>query len=108
MIMFVWLLLITPPQIENLREVFMSAFLAQNRASQDSLASYLEQKLIPRIGKGDYLQVAFDGDRIIGFILYEKLAENTYYLAEMAVAPAYQNKGSGKSSFFQSLKKIQA
>lgn len=81
MTIFVWLMLITPPQIENLREVFMSAFFAQNRLSHEGLTSYLNQKLIPRIEKGNYLQAAFYGDTIVGFAFYEKWAENTYYLA---------------------------
>ncbi len=46
MIVFVWLMLLTSSQIENLREVFMSAFLAQNRESEEFFSSYLENTLI--------------------------------------------------------------
>jgi ribosomal protein S18 acetylase RimI-like enzyme len=87
-------------QIKELFDVFLSAFLAQDRLTSESLTTYFHEKIIPRIKREDPLVVLLNQDKIIGFALFEKWGKSAYYLAEMAILPAYQRKGLGKKLTF--------
>jgi len=100
MILLTWILLVTPPQTEQFLHVFLSAFLPQGRLNTLQLSSYFEKKIMPRLEAGQWSIVALDKDKIVGFAIYEKWDEKSYYLAEMAVLPEYQRQGIGKQLVF--------
>ena len=100
MLMLSWLLLVTPLQTEQLYNVFMSAFLAQNRTNAEELSDYFYKKIMPRFETGHLLDIAIDDGRIVGFALFEKWEPQTYYLAEMAILPSYQRQGLGRKLIF--------
>lgn len=107
MILFTWLLLITPIQTEELFEIFLSAFLPQGRSTAEQLSDYFNKKISPRFQNGNPIYVAFDNDKMIGFAIFEKWEGQDYYLAEMAVLPAYQRRGIGKQLVFSIFEKDQ-
>ena len=109
MVIFTWLLLISPIQSEQLLDVFLSAFLAQNRLNTEELSSYFDKKIMPRFEKqGQLIHVAYDKEKIVGFAIFEKWEGQSYYLAEMAVLPEYQRQGIGKQLVFSIFDKDQA
>ncbi len=107
MILFTWLLLISPIETEQLSNVFLSAFLPQGRSNTEQLSSYFNQKILPRLEKKQLIHVACDKDKIIGFVIFEKWDIHSYYLSEMAVLPEYQRKGIGKKLVFSIFDKDQ-
>ena len=42
----------------------------------------------------------WDQDKLVAFAIFEKWEAQSYYLAEMAVLPGYQQKGIGKQLVF--------
>lgn len=107
MILFNWLVLIAPTQIEQVFAVFLSAFLSQGRATTEQLSDYFNKKIIPRLEEGQLICSAFDDDRMVGFAIFEKWEGQSYYLAEMAVLPEYQHQGIGKQLVFSIFDKDQ-
>ena len=105
MIVFIWLLLTTPAQIEQLLDVFVSAFLPQQLFTSEQITTYFHKKIVPRLNQNHEIYCAFDQDNIIGFAIFEKGENYTYYLAEIAVLPKYQHKGIGKHLVFSILEK---
>src|SRR5579872_3226264 len=108
MVLFTWLLLVTPTQTEQLFDVFLSAFLSQGRSTTEQLSDYFNKKISPRLEKGHLIYAAFDNNRVIGFVIFEKWGGQNYYLAEMAVLPEYQRHGIGKQLVFSIFDKDQA
>lgn len=100
MMVFCWLLLITPFQTGQFLNVFLSAFLPQGRESTEQLSEYFNNKIIPRLQSKQLIYSAFDKDKLIGFVIFEKWEESSYYLAEMAIAHKYQRQGLGKQLAF--------
>lgn len=96
MIAFTWLLLLTASQIEQVHQVFLSAFLPQGRNDEQTLTGYFNQKIIPRLTDNPLAIAALVEDQIVGFALFENWGNEEYYLAEMAVLPEYQRQGIGK------------
>lgn len=105
MIFFTWLLLFTPIQKEQILEVMLSAFLPQERVSEEELVHYYHKKVIPRLDEGHETYVAYDKDKMIAYAIYQKWDADSYYLAEMAVASGYQGQGIGKKLVFSILEK---
>lgn len=95
-IVFTWLLSTSPIQSNQILDVFLSAFLPQCRANAEQLTDYFNKKFLPRIEKKQLINAAFDNTRMVGFAIFEKWSEESYYLAEMAVLPEYQGRGIGK------------
>lgn len=108
MLLFNWLLLITPIQTEQLFTLFLSAFLPQGRSTIEQLSNYFNKKIAPRLEKGQLIYAVFDNDRMIGFAIFEKWEEKSYYLAEMAILPEYQRRGIGKQLVFSIFDKDQS
>ena len=104
MLLFTWMFLVTPIQIEQIYDVYLAAFTPQNRFKDHELEDYFAEKVMPRLKKPLLLAVAIDQNRIIAYAIFEKFAMN-YYLAEMAVQPEYQGKGIGKKLVFSILEK---
>lgn len=105
MIIFTWLIYLTSLQHEEVRDVFLSAFAPQGRSTLEELNEYFDKKVIPRFEKGQLVYCAFVKDKMIGFAIYEKWDEKSYYLAEMAIAPEFQGQGIGKQLVFSILEK---
>lgn len=107
-IIFAWIPIISPSQIEQLFDVFLSAFLPQKRANREQLSNYFNNKIIPRLESGQLIYTVSDKNRIVGFALFEKWEEGCYYLAEMALSPQYQRQGLGKKLVFSIFDKDRA
>jgi ribosomal protein S18 acetylase RimI-like enzyme len=90
----------SPIQREQLLDVFLSAFLPQARFTTEELSHYFNQKIVPRLEKGQLVHTVFDQDRVVGFAIFENWDEQSYYLAEMAVSPEYQRQGIGTKLVF--------
>ena len=73
MVVFTWLLLSTSFPSEHLFDVFISAFLPQNRSNTEQLSDYFNKKITPRLEKGHLIYTAFDKNRIISFVIFEKM-----------------------------------
>ena len=104
MLLFTWMLFITPIQVDQIYDVYLSAFQPQNRFKPGELEDYFAEKFVPRLEKPLILCAAIDHHRIVGYALFEKLS-TSYYLAEMAVHPDYQGKGVGKKLVFSIFEK---
>ena len=100
MLIFTWLILITPLQTQELHDVFVSAFLPQGRSTASILNDYFLTKVVPRLENDPLLLVVCDDERIIAFVFFEHWQEKSYYLAEMAVLPEYQRQGLGRKLVF--------
>lgn len=100
-----WSERLTPIQVEQSFAVFLSSFLTNDRANEVELTRYFRQKILPRFTQGHLIHIAQDQGTIIGFALFEKWEEQVYYLAEMAIEPAYQRKGIGKKLIFSLFQK---
>jgi ribosomal protein S18 acetylase RimI-like enzyme len=101
MIALTWLILINPfLQTESILEVFLKAFLPQGRSNIEQLSDYFHNKIKPRLEENQLTITVWDQANLIAFAIFEKWAEQTYYLAEMAVLPEYQQKGIGKQLAF--------
>ncbi len=100
MLLFNWILLVNSIQTEQLLNVFLSAYLAQDRLNIEELSSYFNEKIIPRLETGELTLATYDKDKLIGFAIFEKWEGQSYYLAEMAVLPEYQRQGIGKQLVF--------
>lgn len=100
-----WRLCPTSMQTEQIFEVFLAAFLPQGRSTSEQLLAYFHKKLMPRLAKGQLVCMASNEKRIIGFAIFEKWDEASYYLAEMAVLPECQKHGIGRKLVFSILEK---
>ena len=100
MILITWLMLLSSAQKTEVFDAYLSAFLAQNRLSQEDLTNYFYDKFEPRLDQGGPVCVALKDGKIVAFSVFEKWEEDTYYLAEMAVAADQQHQGIGKKLVF--------
>lgn len=105
LIVFFWLSFVSPLQIDQIHDVFLAAFVPQGRETEENLNRYFHSKVMPRLEKEELIRCAFDEGRIVGFAIFEKWEESTYYLAEMAVHPNYQNNGIGTQLVFSIFEK---
>jgi ribosomal protein S18 acetylase RimI-like enzyme len=104
MILFTWLILASPAVVDQIYNVYLSAFVPQNRFKEGELEEYFENKVMPRFEKELILLSATDNDQMVGYIILEKM-ETTYYIAELAIRPTYQGQGLGKKVIFSILEK---
>lgn len=90
-------------QIDQISNIFISALLPQGRSNRHQLTTYFKEKVIPRLQTPDLLRIAHSKHNILGFALFEPWEEGNYYLAEMAVLPAFQRQGIGRKLTFSIL-----
>lgn len=107
-ISLVRLVLLTKAHKEQVYGIFLSAFLPQSPSTYDNLTEYFKRKISPRLERDDPIYVAYVGNTMVGFAMFEKWAERSYYLAEMAVSPEYQRRGIGKQLVFSILSEERA
>jgi ribosomal protein S18 acetylase RimI-like enzyme len=100
MIVFSWIHLIDPILTKQLMNVFLSAFLPQGRLNAEQYSSYFNNKILPGLEKGQLVIAAYDKDKLVGFAIFEKRKQQSYYLAEMSVLPDYQRQGIGTQLVF--------
>ncbi len=101
MVALTWLLLKNPfLEIGSILDVFLKAFLPQGRSNIEQLSDYFYNKIKPRLEADQLTITVWDQDKLVAFAIFEKWEEQTYYLAEMAVLPEYQQKGIGKQLVF--------
>lgn len=105
MILFTWLCILSPIQMDQVFQVFLSAFLAQNRHTEQELKHYYYEKMVQRLNNPELFCGVFDKEQMVGFAIFEKWTEDSYYLAEMAVVPEYQQRGVGKQLVFSIFEK---
>lgn len=105
MIIFTWLVYLTTLQQQEIKEVFIKAFLPQKREPLEAYHAYFEKGFIPRFEKGNLVNAAYSDDKMVGFAIFEKWDDQSYYLAEMAVIPEFQGQGIGKKLVFSILEK---
>jgi len=99
-ILFTWILVVSSLQTEQIFDVFLSAFLPQGRCNYEQLSDYFDHKIKPRLKEGHLTNLVYDKEKLVGFAIFQKWEEHTYYLAEMAILPEYQRKGIGKQLVF--------
>lgn len=105
MIVYAWLYVVTAFQLAQIKDVFLAAFVPQQRLSYEQLVEYFDSAIPHKLASKPLLRVALDNDTIIGFALFEPWQDKAYYLAEMAVARDYQKKGIGKKLVFSIFEK---
>jgi ribosomal protein S18 acetylase RimI-like enzyme len=99
-LIFTWLSVVTSSQTQQFYDVFISAFLPQGRETSEELADYFNNKIKPRLEQEQLIYTVLDCERIVGFVVFERWGDQSYYLAEMAIAPEYQRQGLGKQLVF--------
>lgn len=100
MIFVMWLLMISPLQKEQFLDVFLAAFLPHNRSTNEQLTDYFYKKISHRLNNGQPICAAYVDNRMVGYAMFERWEDSSYYLAEMAVIPEYQLRGIGKQLVF--------
>jgi N-acetylglutamate synthase-like GNAT family acetyltransferase len=94
---------------EQIKQLFTFSFLKTYRLSEayseqivDSLIEDFNTMIIPHFYQESplFLLGATIENNWIGYALFEKIAEHTMYLAEMAISPDYWNLGLGRKMTF--------
>ncbi len=111
MLLSAWISSPTSFQTCQIYDIFMSAFLPQGRSDRKQLSDYFQKKIMPRfenhIENKQLIRVTFDDEKIVGFAIFERWPQQSYYLAEMAILPDYQRQGIGKKLVFSILDRDQ-
>ena len=93
--------------IDDLRQMMIRSFLTGYRSYNayedrtdeylcDYLAGYFDSFIVPRLKEPGLLLFARNNNRIIGFALFEKMAEDEIYVAELAIDPDFSKQGLGR------------